>query len=157
MENQEPILQLIEIVSSELRQEIIYNDDSTEFWKKAQDYVFDNSIASVREGISTLSEAIGESPDMYSYLSSMIFRVFSQPFTKEALKRFAVGFDEVSDDAFFRNGFGFTAKDMTIVEQFILFVTVHRNQIQLAFLEAEQLAEDKRQAEIAAKRNQKVR
>lgn len=148
----DPIVQLISYVAEELHQEIVINQDSSEFWKKAQDYIFDNSVASVREGINNLSEGIGESPDLYSYLSSLVFRTFSQPFTAPALESFSKGFDMVAGDAFFRDGFGFKASEMTKVEQLLLFITVHRNHIQLAFMEAEAEAEKQRIEEALRQR-----
>ncbi|UQT02699.1 hypothetical protein YUBABA_01320 [Serratia phage vB_SmaM-Yubaba] len=145
----DPILQLINYVAEELQQEILLNEDSTGFWKKAQDYIFDNSVASVREGIDTLSEGIGESPDLYNYLSVFVFRVFSQPYTISALDNFSKGFDMVAGDVFFRDGFNFKAGEMTKVQQLLLFITVHRNQIQIAFLQAEEAAERERQEAAA--------
>lgn len=151
MEQRDPIVLLIEELSKELHQEIVFNEDSSQFWKKAQIHIFDNSIASIREGISALSEAMGEDLDMYNYFTSFTLRVFSQPFTRPALKNFTTGFDEIGGDVFFRDALGFTSKDMTVVEHFLLFICVHRNQIQLALLAAEDL-KVKMAAEEAAKR-----
>lgn len=142
MELKDPINSLIEFLSKELHQEIVYNDDSSQFWKKAQIHIFDNSIASIRESINSLSEAIGEDPDLFNYFSSFTFRVFSQPFARPAIKNFSEGFDEIGMDVFFREALSITSKDLTLVEQFLLFLSVHRNQIQLMMIEAEEFKAD---------------
>lgn len=138
MEEKDPINLLIDELSKELHVEIAINEDSSAFWKKAQSYIFDNSIASIREGIKALSDAMGESPDLYNYFTTFTLRVFSQPFTRVALKNFVSGFDEIGNDTFFRGALGFESKDMTPVEHFLLFICVHRNQIQLAMFAADE-------------------
>lgn len=148
METTDPIQSLIDFLSVELHQEVVFNEDSTGFWLKAQTYIFDNSIASIRESINSLSQAIGEDPDLFNYFSSFTFRVFSQPFARKAIESFATGFDEIGQDIFFREALTITSKDLTLVEQFLLFLSVHRNQIQLAMIEAEEYKAE--QAKLAA-------
>lgn len=156
MENQyleDPILLLIDYIASELRQEIIVNEDSTEFWKKAQVYIFDNSIVSVREGIKELGKGLEDSPDMYSYFSSLVFRIMAQPYASAAIDMFVKGFDATVEDHFFRDGFGFNTEGMSKVEKLLVFITVHRNHIQLTFIQAEQEAEQARLAALQQKRH----
>lgn len=152
MQKPDPIVELIGALSQELRQEIVINEDSTGFWLKAMNHIFENAVVSIRENVDALAEAVAGDPDLYNYMSAFVFRMFSQPFTREALDRFAKGFDEIAGDKFFRDGFGFNTSALTKVETFLLFITIHRNHIQIAFLEAQQFAEDKRAAEIAARR-----
>ncbi|AEV89706.1 hypothetical protein OBP_269 [Pseudomonas phage OBP] len=138
MEEKDPIVLLLNYMASELHTEVIINRDSTDFWEKAQDYIFDNSLVSFREGIDTLSEAIKKEKDMYNYLSALVFRTFAQPFTLTALKQFADGFDATASDPIL-GGFNFTAAKLTNIEKLMLFFTVHRNKITIALFERDEL------------------
>lgn len=157
MENEipDPIQELIYFLSDELRQEIIINKDGTSFWLKAMSHIFENSIVSVKENLRSLSEAVTSDTDLFNYMSAFVCRVFSQPFTRDALKRFSDGFDEIAADDFFRDGFGFDTKGMTMIEKFLLFLTAHRNQIQIVFLEAEAVDEQNRLKAIADSKKRK--
>lgn len=131
MEVKDPIILLLEHMASELHTEIVINKDSTEFWTKAQDYIFDNSLVSFREGVNTLKEGIVGNKDMYNYLSALIFRTFAQPYTITALEQFCKGFDATAADPIL-GGFNFKSADLSTVEKLLLFFTVHRNKITIA-------------------------
>lgn len=136
-----PIERLIEFYIKELYTEIVINRDSSTFWKKAQSYVFENSLPSFREGLRSLVEGMNDNREMYNYFSAFCFRMFSQPFTEPALDSFAEGFDVVAKDGIFNQSFQFSAVKFSKVEQLILFLTVHRNEIMLAM--AEKIAVEK--------------
>lgn len=127
-----PIERLIEFYTKELYTEVVFNRDSSEFWKKAQDYVFENSLTSFREGLTSLINGMNESREMYNYFSALCFRMFSQPFTQPALDVFAEGFDDIATDKILSQGFQWKAKNLSKVEMLILFLSVHRNEIMLA-------------------------
>jgi len=127
-----PIERLIEFYTKELYTEVVYNRDSSTFWTKAQNYVFENSLASFREGLRALIEGMNESREMYNYFSALCFRMFSQPFTEPALDSFAEGFDAVAKDSIFKQSFQFSAVGFSKVEQLILFLAVHRSEIMVA-------------------------
>lgn len=126
-----PIERLIECFTRELYTEIMFNRDSSSFWNKAQDYVFGNSLTSFREGLNDLINGMKESREMYNYFSALCFRMFSQPYTQPALDVFAEGFDDVADDYILKEGYQWKAKNLSKVEQLILFLSVHRNEIML--------------------------
>ena len=138
MEQQEeivitPIERLINFFGEELFHEVIYNQDSTNFWTKASDYLFDNALTSFREGIAALRTGIVEDREMYNYFSTLVFRMFSQPYTEVALNVFAEGFDLIaSDPVFFKEAFEWNSKSLSKVEILLLFLCVHRNKITLA-------------------------
>lgn len=141
----DPVIELLNFISQELREEIVTNKDSTNFWQKSMDYIFENAIPSVREGIKNLSQGMAEDKDMNNYFSCFVFRIFTQPYAIKALEQFSIGFDESANDAFFNGNFDFTAKNMTRVEKLLLFITVHRNKIILQLAELSRLEEDARQ------------
>lgn len=126
-----PIERLIECYTRELYTEIIFNQDSSEFWKKAQDYIFENSLTSFREGLTNLFNGMNESRDMTNYFSALCFRMFSQPYTQPALDVFAEGFDDIALDKVLAHNFQWKARDLSKVETLILFLSVHRNEIML--------------------------
>lgn len=134
MEEVDKIKALLDSIAAELHTEIIFNKDSTNFWGKAQDYIFDNALLSFREGVNTLKEAVGEDKDMYNYMAAMIFRLFAQPHTRAALDQFGVGFDQTADDPVL-GGFNFKAVQLSNVEKLLLFYVVHSDRITLALAE----------------------
>lgn len=142
-----PIERLIEFYTKELYTEVVFNQDSSTFWSKAQTYVFENSLASFREGLKSLIDGMNESREMYNYFSALCFRMFSQPFTEPALNVFAEGFDSVAVEEIFKQSFQFSAVRFSKVEKLILFLAVHRNEIMLAMakkMEAEKTTPVKR-------------
>jgi hypothetical protein len=136
MEEKDNIVLLLRHLTSELHTEVIINEDSTNFWGKAQDYIFDNSLLSFREGIKSLKEGLDQDKDMYNYLSALVFRTFAQSFTEPALTQFCAGFDKTANDDLL-SGYTYKAAELSNVEKLLLFFTVHRNLIQLAFYERE--------------------
>lgn len=146
MEEKDPIVLLLNQMASELYTEVVLNDDSTEFWKKAQDYIFENSLLSFREGITSLKKGLETDGDMYNYMTSMIFRTFAQPYTSAALERFVKGFDLVANDTVL-GGFSYTASELSKVEQLLLFFVVHRDRITIAFFENDEKVANKQKAQ----------
>lgn len=146
MEEKDPIVLLLNQMASELYTEVVLNDDSTEFWKKAQDYIFENSLLSFREGITSLKKGLETDGDMYNYMTSMIFRTFAQPYTSAALEQFVKGFDLVANDAVL-GGFSYTASELSKVEQLLLFFVVHRDRITIAFFENDEKIANKQKAQ----------
>lgn len=145
-----PIERLIAFYCDELFTEIVINKDSTSFWGKARDYLFDNALTSFREGIVSLREGMIENKEMYNYFSAFCFRVFSQPYSDPAINVFCEGFDEISTDpTFFKDVFQWKSKDLGKVEQLLLFLCVHRNKIMLAL-------NDRMEAEAAAAMERKL-
>lgn len=124
---------LIKFYVRELYNEIIFNNDSTQFWKKAQAYIFDNTLTSFREGVKELVEGMNEDKDMYNYFSAFCFRVFSQPYTSVALTVFSESFDDIVMDDILRSGFDWKAGQLTKIQLLLLFISVHRNEIMLMF------------------------
>lgn len=128
-----PIERLITFFGEELFHEVIYNQDSTKFWMKASDHLFDNALTSFREGVVALREGMIEDKEMYNYFSTFVFRMFSQPYTEVALDVFAEGFNLIAKDAvFFSEVFEWNTSNLTKVEILLLFLCVHRNKITLA-------------------------
>lgn len=146
MEEKDPIVLLLNQMASELYTEVVLNDDSTEFWKKAQDYIFENSLLSFREGITSLKKGLETDGDMYNYMTSMIFRTFAQPYTSAALEQFVKGFDLVANDGVL-GGFNYTASELSKVEQLLLFFVVHRDRITIAFFENDEKVANKQKAQ----------
>lgn len=125
-----PIERLIAFYSEELFNEIVINRDSTNFWEKANSYLFENALTSFREGVKSLREGMVEDKDMFNYFSAFCFRIFSQPFTDPALNVFSEGFNEIADDPiFFKEAFQWNTKALSKIEVLLLFLCVHRNKI----------------------------
>lgn len=131
---------LINILTNEMETEIIINKDSSEFWKKANALVFEESLPSFREALTNLVTALGTDKEAYNYFSSMVTRVLSDPGTKPALELFVKGFDTTVLDEVLANGFNFKASDLSPVGQLILYISVHRNLVTLAMFSKEQEA-----------------
>lgn len=127
-----PIERLIDFYIKELFNEVVYNKDSTSFWEKANDYIFSSALTSFRESVKSLIEGMNEDKDMFNYFSALCFRIFSQPYTKEALKEFCQGFDEAARDPILSEGYSYTTSQLTVVQQLLLFFCVHRNEITIA-------------------------
>lgn len=136
-----PIERLIQFYTKELYNEIVFNKDSTGFWKKAQDYIFSNSLTSFREGLDALKEGLNEDREMFNYFSTLCFRIYAQPFTETALSIFLEGFDKISTDPVLGEGFRWDVKTLSSLELLLLFLTVHRNEITIAMFKRDE--EDK--------------
>lgn len=136
----DPIQQLIQYYVDELFNEVVYNQDSSQFWKKASDHVFEVSLVSFRESVLELQKALIDDRAMYNYWTATCFRFFSQPFTQSALINFTNGFDAVAKDTMFGDAFNYRSTDLSNVEKLILFFSVHRDQIAMKFDEQTQVA-----------------
>lgn len=143
MEQLDLHLRLITILTKEMETEILINEDSSEFWKKANEIVFEQSLPSFREGLTNLQEILGSDKDAYNYFSSMVARIMSDPNTRPALKQFVEGFDVTVSDPVLGNGFNFKASELTPISQLILYISVHRNLITLAMFAQEQAEKNK--------------
>lgn len=144
--------ELLTALTEELHLEIIVNEDSTRFWTNAQETVFNSSLASFRESLSTLQEALSTDIDGMNYFSSMAFRLFTNPVTRPALESFCKSFDEISRDAIFGASVTYSAKDLSLTEQLLLFITVHRSSVQLAVFTKEKQNAAQRQAELEVRK-----
>lgn len=131
-------LRLITILTKEMETEILINDDSSEFWKKANSALFEDSLPSFREGLNTLVETLGQDKDAYNYFSSMVARIMTDPGTDQALKNFVIGFDKTASDPVMGDGFNYKASDLSPVGQLMLFISVNRNLITLALYSQKQ-------------------
>lgn len=133
-------LRLVTILTAEMETEILVNEDSSEFWKKANAALFEQALPSFRESLADLVKSLGTDKDAYNYFSSMVTRVMSDPATRPALKLFVEGFDITTSDPVLAGGFNFTAKELSPVGQLMLFVSVNRNLITLAMYTQKQAA-----------------
>ena len=131
-------LRLITILTKEMETEILINEDSTEFWKRANAALFEESLPSFREGLDGLVENLGKDKEAYNYFSSMVARIMTDPCTRPALKLFVEGFDLTITDAVMGGGFNYKAAELTPVGQLLLFISVNRNLITLALYAQEQ-------------------
>lgn len=138
MEQLDIHLRLVSILTKEMETEILINVDSSGFWKKANAIVFEESLPSFREGLTTLVESLGEDKDAYNYFSSMVTRVMSDPNTRPALEMFVKGFDMTVEDPVLGDGFNFKASDLSPVAQLVLYISVHRNLVTLAMFAKDQ-------------------
>lgn len=132
----DPILSLIDFFNQELLEEIIHNNDSTKFWNRFVENVISMPLSSFREAMVEFYNYMGTDKGMFNYFSGLCFRVYSQPFTDEALKGFASSFNTVCDDAFLKPVFGYTTRDITVTQVLLLFFAVHSNKITIAITQA---------------------
>lgn len=141
MEQQDLNSQLVSILTKEMETEIIINLDSSGFWKKANEIIFEESLPSFREALKNLVESLGSDKEAYNYFSSMVARIMSHPNTRPALELFVKGFDITASDEVLAGGFNYKANELTPVGQLMLFISVHRNLITLAMYAKEQASE----------------
>lgn len=128
----DPFNALIKFYATELFNECVINLDSSNFWDKANEHIFGESLVSFRSSVETFIKALIQDKDMYNYFAQLIIRAYSYPITKTALKEFGVAFDEVTKDKVFGGGFDYSFGTLTRAEQLLLFFSVHRDQISLA-------------------------
>lgn len=133
-------LRLVTILTKEMETEILVNEDSTEFWKKANAALFEQALPSFREALENLVKDLGTDKDAYNYFSSMVTRIMSDPSSRPALKLFVEGFDLTTSDPVLAGGFNFSANELSPVGQLLLFVSVNRNLITLAMYTQKQTA-----------------
>lgn len=157
METSVMIPSLLLAMGSELHTEIKINLDSTEFWKKAQVTVFENPIAAFRESITNLQKTLVDDADAMNYFTTMVLRITANPITKPALKEFIAGFDAVSKDAIFGNSITFEGNQMSITEQLLLFIAVHRNLIQIEMYKREEEIKMEQRIEYELRKEQRVK
>jgi len=127
-----PVTALINFYANELYNEIVINKDSSGFWKKSMDIIFEMSLANFNTSLKSFSEAYTADKEMYNYFLQLVTRVVCQPFANEALAIFGKSFDEIASDPAFGGGISYKAEKLSKAELVLLFFAVHRDQITLA-------------------------
>lgn len=151
-----PITALINFYASELYNEIVINQDSSGFWNKSMDIIFEMSLTNFKTSLINFAEAYSTDKEMYNYFLQLVTRVVCQPFANEALGIFGKSFDEMASDPAFGGGISYKAADLSKAQLVLLFFAVHRDQITLAHneyvvLEAERRTEKRNKVRNQAK------
>lgn len=135
METIDPIRGFLKAFDEELFQEIVVQRDPTGFWDKARIMLFETSIANFNETVIEFVAEVNGSPDLYDYFVTMSSRMLGEYYAEAALTKFKSVMIKTVVDPVFGNGITFDVKQMSEVQNLLLFMTVNRTRIALAMVQ----------------------
>lgn len=83
----DPVEALLGDIVEEAMIEIIANKDSSLFWTKLKDHLYDTALISFEENYNNLIADLGQTPDAFDYFVRFVQRVLAKPYCSEALRK----------------------------------------------------------------------
>lgn len=83
----DPVEALLGDIVEEAMIEIIANKDSSLFWTKLKDHLYETALISFEENYNNLISDLGESSDAFDYFIRFVQRLLSKPYCTEALRK----------------------------------------------------------------------
>ena len=83
----DPVEALLGDIVEEAMIEIIANKDSSLFWTKLKDHLYDTALISFEENYNNLIADLGQTSDAFDYFIRFVQRILSKPYCTEALRK----------------------------------------------------------------------
>ena len=83
----DPVEALLGDIVEEAMIEIIANKDSSLFWTKLKDHLYDTALISFEENYNNLIADLGQASDAFDYFIRFVQRILSKPYCTEALRK----------------------------------------------------------------------
>ena len=83
----DPVEALLVDIVEEAMIEIIANKDSSLFWTKLKDHLYDTALISFEENYNNLISDLGQTSDAFDYFIRFVQRILSKPYCTEALRK----------------------------------------------------------------------
>ncbi len=83
----DPVEALLGVIVEEAMIEIIANKDSSLFWTKLKDHLYDTALISFEENYNNLISDLGQTSDAFDYFIRFVQRILSKPYCTEALRK----------------------------------------------------------------------
>lgn len=83
----DPVEALLGDIVEEAMIEIIANKDSSLFWTKLKDHLYDTALISFEENYNNLISDLGQTSDAFDYFIRFVQRILSKPYCTEALRK----------------------------------------------------------------------
>lgn len=83
----DPVELLLADMVEECMIEIVANKDSSLFWTKFKDHMYETAILAFEQHYQELIEDLGSTPDAFDYFIRFIQRMLAKPYALEALKK----------------------------------------------------------------------
>lgn len=83
----DPVEALLGDIVEEAMIEIIANKDSSLFWTKLKDHLYDTALISFEENYNNLITDLGQASDAFDYFIRFVQRILSKPYCTEALRK----------------------------------------------------------------------
>lgn len=83
----DPVEALLGDIVEEAMIEIIANKDSSLFWTKLKDHLYETALISFEENYNNLISDLGQTSDAFDYFIRFVQRILSKPYCTEALRK----------------------------------------------------------------------